>query len=200
VEAQHNKSDLRGRLARACAAMPAEQQRQGAVDIAGHIAALPAFIQAQVIGIYCALSDEVDLAPLAEIAWAQRKTVCCPRITRRTDRQLVFIPITNLADLVSGPHGVREPCGKPMASAAITCLCIPGRAFDAQGHRLGRGAGYYDRWLARSSATRIGVAFQCQLVAEVPHEIHDQMMDVIVTETGAVTPSGSEAHDESSGR
>jgi 5-formyltetrahydrofolate cyclo-ligase len=68
-------------------------------------------------------------------------------------------------------------------------LVIPGVGFDLQGRRLGRGGGFYDRYLENFQGLRIGVCFACQLVSHLPEELHDQRMDAIVTEDRVVRPS-----------
>ncbi|MEM8834830.1 MAG: 5-formyltetrahydrofolate cyclo-ligase [Planctomycetota bacterium] len=80
-------------------------------------------------------------------------------------------------------HGIREPIEGPVAGFdEIGCVVVPGVAFDARGGRLGRGAGFYDRFLARlsPSARTIGVGFACQGVERVPTEEHDRMLDEVL--------------------
>jgi 5-formyltetrahydrofolate cyclo-ligase len=84
-----------------------------------------------------------------------------------------------------GPLGALEPpAGAPeVARDAIECVLVPGIAFSPDGHRLGRGGGYYDATLAAMPrAARVGVAFDLQLVAALPAEAHDARLDALVTE------------------
>jgi 5-formyltetrahydrofolate cyclo-ligase len=79
----------------------------------------------------------------------------------------------------------------------IDLVIVPGRVFDLHGHRLGRGAGYYDRFFGVSDvrATAAALAFDCQVLEQVPREPHDHPMNLIVTETRIIRPS-SPARDD----
>ena len=74
-----------------------------------------------------------------------------------------------------------EPTGEPFTDyEQIDIVLVPGMAFDAAGHRLGRGRGYYDRFLIQTACRKIGVCFPFQRVAEVPTDDHDVMMDEVI--------------------
>lgn len=90
---------------------------------------------------------------------------------------------TGPADLTVGAFGIEEPTGEPFTHYdEIDLAVIPGVAFDAKGHRLGRGRGYYDRLLPRLTAARkLGICFPFQLVDEVPAEPLDIDMDEVIT-------------------
>ena len=78
-----------------------------------------------------------------------------------------------------------EPAGAtPVPPQEIDVIIVPGRAFSPDGVRLGRGRGYYDRYLSREGfrALKIGVCFAEQLVGDIPSEEHDIRMDRIVSE------------------
>ena len=88
-------------------------------------------------------------------------------------------------------RGLRTPsAGRPIPVESIDVVIIPGLAFDTEGWRLGRGGGYYDRFLERvSRQTRlVGIAFDQQVVEVVPHELHDVRMQVIVTDRRTTQP------------
>ena len=143
---------------------------------------------------YWPLPDEVDIRPLIEHLVAEGKTVLLPKVTGRETMELRRY--TSPADLVEGAFHIMEPAGEPFTDyAQIDVALVPGMAFDAAGHRLGRGKGYYDRFLSehlvprtdlQSPSTRhhpprmIGVCFPFQRVAEVPSEDHDVMMNEVI--------------------
>ena len=88
----------------------------------------------------------------------------------------------------TGAFGVREPEGGT-AAPPPDLVIVPGMAFDLTGARLGRGKGFYDRWLAGNPAVRkLGVCFQCQVVESVPVESHDARVHAILTEEGFIWP------------
>jgi len=67
-------------------------------------------------------------------------------------------------------------------------VLVPGLAFDRHGHRLGRGGGFYDRWLEKTGLPTIGLCFSCQLVDAIPCEPHDIHVHAVLTEEGFSTP------------
>jgi 5-formyltetrahydrofolate cyclo-ligase len=95
-------------------------------------------------------------------------------------------------DLVAGAFGIREPRGDlPAVGQEERCSegvlwLVPGVAFDAAGHRLGRGRGYYDRLLAGVRGPCVGVAWEWQVIGHVPASAHDVPMGWIVTDTRTI--------------
>lgn len=131
----------------------------------------------RVIMAYWPLPDEVDIRPLIEELRAQGKTILLPKITG--DGTMELRRYTSTADLAEGPFHVMEPVGEPFtAYHLIDVALIPGVAFDALGHRLGRGKGYYDRFLAaHPHLFKKPVYFPFQLLISVPFEEHDVKMN-----------------------
>ncbi len=87
-----------------------------------------------------------------------------------------------------GKFGIREPLGSQLAPPPDVVL-VPGLAFGASGARLGRGGGFYDRWLARHPAViTVGLCFACQLVEHLPGEAHDLQVRSVLTELGFARP------------
>ena len=89
---------------------------------------------------------------------------------------------------VEGRYGLREPSEPhPVSPDTIDVMLVPGLGFDRGGGRLGRGGGYYDRFLATSRApVVIGVGFDCQILESVHREAHDQLMTAVVTPSGVI--------------
>ena len=136
---------------------------------------------------YWPLPDEVDIRPLIDQLVAEGKTVVLPKVTG--DETMELRRYTSRADLQEGAFHIMEPIGEPFTDYdKIDVALIPGLAFDAAGHRLGRGKGYYDRFLSTSLLSlaprhlplKIGVCFPFQRVSKVPSEPHDVCMDVLV--------------------
>jgi 5-formyltetrahydrofolate cyclo-ligase len=87
-----------------------------------------------------------------------------------------------------GAFGVREPVGGAAVSSPDLVI-VPGLAFDPTGARLGRGKGYYDRWLGENpEAKTLGVCFSCQILEKIPAEPHDARVGAILTEEGFIWP------------
>ncbi len=142
---------------------------------------------ADAVVLFATLRGEVDSQPLIELAQREGKQLFFPRM--RSGRTLEFAVVEELGSLRSGRYGVLEPdrhcSARPIPADAM--VFVPGRAFDRQGGRLGRGGGYYDRALAAcgDSSGRprfIGVGFACQIVSSVPMDSLDMRMDGVVTE------------------
>lgn len=138
---------------------------------------LPEFKQAKVVMLYYPKHHEVDLRPILQ-KYQNEKTLLLP-VTRRNG--LEVRPYLGEEHMVLGKFGVMEP-DSPTYIGPIDLVITPGVAFDDSCHRLGRGGGYYDRFLARLvGGTRIGVGFDFQMFDSVPHGLLDQRLDAVIT-------------------
>jgi 5-formyltetrahydrofolate cyclo-ligase len=135
---------------------------------------------------------EPDLSPLFAAALAQGRRVCLPRIDWQTGQMQPAV-IASLEDLETTKHGVRQPRpGSPAVPLSeIDLILVPGLAFDLKGNRLGRGAGFYDRFLAQRTVgpPACGICFEAQLVDRIPTEPWDVPMNGLATERRLVTLS-----------
>ena len=141
------------------------------------------FIHAHTLLLYSALPDEVPTQVLIDELVAQDKTVLLPRVVNDTDMELRRY--SGPADLQQGAFGILEPTGELFTNYdTIDVAIIPGMAFDAKGHRLGRGKGYYDRFLTKLSPKtyKIGLCFSWQIVDYVPTDEHDIPMDEVIVQ------------------
>ncbi len=118
------------------------------------------------------------------------KTWAFPRL----DGQRVnFYPVDDLATMTPGTFGILEPPGEDVAPEPDMIL-VPGVAYDMHGNRLGRGGGYYDRFLSRFGGYRLAIAFDFQVLLSVPTDPHDKSVQAIVSETGVRICHGGRAH------
>ena len=141
----------------------------------------PSLIRAKSILLYSALPDEVQTQGLMDELVCQGKTILLPKVINDTDMELRHY--TNAKDLSHGAYGIKEPSGELFTEyAAIDVAIIPGMAFDREGHRLGRGKGYYDRFLSQltSKTYKIGVCFPWQQIDCVPTDANDIAMDDVI--------------------
>ena len=152
------------------------------------VIALPEFQAAGVVMIYIALAEELDPAEIAEEAWRRGKIVLAPRVDWKHWKLRRMSPV-RIRSLSSGLHrasyGLLEPvAGRSWPVARIDLVVVPGLAFDPAGNRLGRGAGFYDRFLARPQlrAATCGLTFSEQLCEQVPMNEHDRPVEVVVTD------------------
>lgn len=143
------------------------------------------FQLARRVHIYCSLPSEVETAPFIEYAWGTGKEVFAPVMSGKSD--LVHVRITPDTQWKVNALGIREPVGEHVAQHSNCfdekdCVIVPLVAFDKSCHRLGQGGGFYDRFLAETNARRLGIAYECQRVPEVPILVHDITLDGIATE------------------
>lgn len=138
----------------------------------------PRFVAAHTIMLYHSLPDEVDTRRL--IAGIKDKTIVLPRVTGEREMELRLY--TGPDDLQQGAYGIMEPCGPLFTRYCdIQLAVIPGMAFDKNGNRLGRGKGYYDRFLPQlNKVYKIGICFDFQLVETVMTEPTDIPMDEVI--------------------
>ncbi len=120
-----------------------------------------------------------------------------PRITDRFHRELDFCIPAHSADWTIGQYGIPEPLPDLPAvdPSSIDCIIVPAVVFGLRGERIGRGGGFYDRYLARATqALRIGFGFDFQVVGEALPQAHwDAPMDVIITDLRTIETSGRQS-------
>jgi 5-formyltetrahydrofolate cyclo-ligase len=184
----------------------AESARQTQTDkdslsraICDRFAALPEYSAAGAVMLYIGVRSEVRTQPLLSAAVAQGKRVVVPYCV---GNELELFLLESLDELAPGIYGIPEPRpdllalpGKRVDPAQIDLVMVPGVAFDRRGGRLGHGKGYYDRFLPRlrPDALAVGVAFECQLVPEVPMLPGDVFMDLVITEKAVYPGRGRSA-------
>ena len=145
--------------------------------------------------LYASKGQEVDTRPLMESLLSGGVGLVVPIIEKET-RTLRLSFVNDLSVLVGSTFSVPEPIGNeiPAREDEIGAVVVPLIAFDRTGHRLGYGAGYYDRFLSKNPGLiKIGVAFSCQEVPETPADGNDIAMDVIVTEREIIRCRGNRA-------
>ena len=141
-------------------------------------------IEQAVIGAYWPIAGEVDCRPLFETL-APLFGLALP-VAMAADKPLLFREWQPDQPLIKGRYDIPVPDD---AAAVVTpnILLIPMVGFDRQGYRLGMGGGFYDRTLPGLKALTIGLSYQASQVDDLPHEPHDQPLDWIVTEDGAMS-------------
>ncbi len=138
---------------------------------------------ARSVMLFAPMPRETDVWPLVEEALASGKTVALPRFSSRSGDYAAAVVRDPASDLRPGLLGIREPTERCEAIALnrLDLVLVPGVAFDARGRRLGRGKGYYDRLLSDVRGVRCGVAFDEQIVPEVPVGPRDALLNCVVT-------------------
>lgn len=141
---------------------------------------------AAVVSGFWPMRSEVDVRPLMFALRERGARLCLPALIDKTT--MVFRDLVRGADLIDMGFGTAGP-GPEAEVLEPSLMLVPMAAFDRRGHRIGYGAGYYDRTIARLRAAGkaerlVGIAFDCQEVPSVPDEPHDMLLDAMLTESG----------------
>ena len=176
-----NKKELRKLIAQRKAEHTTQQRRQLSQDVCSRVLSTPEWAEAETVLLYHSLADEVDTAELIAAGVGQGKQILLPVVVgSELELRIYDGPET----LKRGAYGILEPTGSLFPSPRypqISLAIIPGVAFDKDGHRLGRGKGYYDRLLPRlTGACKVGICWNFQLLEHIPTEDHDITMNRIV--------------------
>lgn len=150
--------------------------------ITNKLIAHPRIANARVIMAYCSLPDEVDTHLLLDNLSRMGKKIVLPAVIGDTEMEARIYNAPT--DLAIGAYGIHEPKGKRFKKLEdIDVVIVPGMAFDAEGHRLGRGKGYYDRFLNQiPDSYKIGICFSFQMQSSVPSGRYDIAMNEVITE------------------
>ena len=144
----------------------------------------PAYKLSKLIFCYRAMTHEADTEDIINKAISDGKRIAYPYVLGNS-RMVALEPADSDA-WQTGVLGLKMPNparSKLIAPEDLDLVIVPGLAFDVNGGRLGRGAGYYDRFLKKTGAVRIGFCFSFQVVEQVPLEAHDALMQSLVTDT-----------------
>ena len=153
---------------------------------------LPAFQDAKKVFCFVSFDSEPDTHAFLEECFRLKKSVAVPRCEE--NGRMRFFGIRSLSELTpTPPYQILEPCcDAPEMTADENTFCVvPGLSFDMAGHRLGYGAGYYDRFLATFSGTSVGLCFSECLAEALPVEDNDCPVQMLLTENGAQTLKSS---------
>lgn len=141
------------------------------------------FLQAETIFGYLAFQNEISVDELLQEALRLGKTVAVPRIVSKTEMQAATV--NALQELPLDCYGIRTA---PLQATVIPpdafdLILVPGAGFSVTGCRMGRGAGYYDRFLAQTKGFRLGITCEKLIKEDIPMAAHDCRVQALVTET-----------------
>lgn len=177
------KDDIRRRIKAQKALLSDSEKRSAANAVFAMLEKTAAFMMADKILLYHSLPDELSTVEFIE-RWHDRKHFFLPRVN---GVDLEILPYDR-SHLRLGAFHIEEPAGNDVEEIDnIELIIVPAVAYDRAGNRVGRGKGYYDRLLSRTPATKIGVGYDFQLVDEIDAEQHDVRMDIVITQSSAIT-------------
>jgi 5-formyltetrahydrofolate cyclo-ligase len=185
------KSELRQKLLAKLLSLTKEELKRRSENVERILSELPLYKEAQVVMVYYPLKGEVNVLEMIRKALGLKR-FCFP-VMDLAKKELYSFEVQNLTeDFVKGPFGVMQPDigkTKEVDIKEIDMVIVPGLAFDRQKNRLGRGAGFYDRFLKRITppTKKVGVAFDFQIIEDLPvHFPFDEKVDIVVSENSVI--------------
>ena len=175
------KKQLRTALKQRRTALAVDDRTEKSQQIIHFLEEIDEFNQAKSIFCYISYLSEVETQPLVSMFLEQNLALSVPKIIGKTE--MLAIPLTDMSDLEPDKMGILTPKSSFPAPATFDIAITPGLGFTEKGGRLGYGRGYYDRWFSKNKVkTKIGIAFEVQVVEELPLEDTDMPLDILVTE------------------
>jgi 5-formyltetrahydrofolate cyclo-ligase len=177
------KQSLRAALRAQRMAIPRLERRKAARSVARRVQQVPQLRKARRVAIYLSMGSELSTAALIAALIAQGKTVFAPVLLRGG----MSFRVLGRGRLQRHHKGMLQArLGLALRASAMDVVILPLLGFDAKGHRLGQGGGYYDRALSRCTFRpyRLGLAYAQQQLACLPAEPWDQALDAVLTEQG----------------
>lgn len=186
TESIPSKTELRTRLRRTLVGVTPGEWQSAAVAVSTRLLEQDAIAGAKAVMIYNAMPNEVDLGIFAQEMIRRGAKVCLPKVDW-LDKSITPMEVRAWPpNLVDSRHSLREPGeGPSVAARDLGVVLVPGLAFTDKGARLGRGAGFYDRFLTRPELTalKVGIGLDEQVVPAVPTDEWDVPLDAVCTPT-----------------
>ncbi len=179
-----SKKQIRNTMKKRRSELTSEEVRARSEHIVARLTGQEVYRRAGFVASYVSVGKEVDTQVLIESALKSGKRIAAP--VTEPNRMLIHREIRCLVELKPSDFGLLEPsdgAGALVPSDAFDIVLVPGLAFDCAGNRIGFGAGYYDRFLSTTSASRVGLAYDFQLFDRLPTGPHDIPMDLVITES-----------------
>lgn len=165
--------------------MTQEEADRKSLSIYKKVISLPEFQKASCIYAYVDYNKEVSTRKIIRKAWEEGKRVAVPRVTG--PHQMKYYYLEDFSQLKPGYFQIPEPENCPEAAEEKAFLIVPGVAFDEKRHRAGYGQGFYDRYLAvHKQHKTAAIAFEFQIVEEIPAEDTDIFPDKVITENRVI--------------
>ena len=187
-----NKQELRSLIKSRKKQYTADKLEQFSLSAVTLLEKLEPYKKARTFLLYNSLPDEVDTKRLLDHIWNQgdnKRTILLPKVVENDLEVRIYKGPDSLAE---GAFHIMEPTGPLFTDyASIDIAIIPAMAYDASGHRLGRGRGYYDRLIPSLQCPLIGLCFDFQLIMDIPTEPHDCSVDYVITNQQAISVSTS---------
>lgn len=174
-----NKSELRQLMKQQKRAMTPEQIQAASTRLGELFAQCEPYQQAETIYFYLPYNQEVRTLPMIQKAFADGKRVAVPKVY---GDEMRFIYIEDLSGIAKGSFGIPEPVAdEPVANDPKALILMPGLAFDREGHRIGYGGGYYDKYLnAQPGHPTVALCYAFQMQSHLETEEFDIPVDLVL--------------------
>ncbi len=184
VDRMKTKQGLRAYMRNMKKRQAPEDMDKQSQQIMGILERTPLFKKAETVMLYSSLPDEVRTTAFIE-KWRNSKCIILPTVV---GDDIVPVELTADTSFAVGDFNILEPQNRPY-TGGYDLIVVPGVAFDPKGNRLGRGRGYYDRFLSQHpDVPTIGICFDFQLVEKVPTDPNDIQMDAVLSLTESNVP------------
>ena len=176
-----DKKALRRQIGEKKSALTALEIEERSRALAEKLYETPQYRAAKSLYAYLSFNQEVRTTPIIERAWADGKRVAVPKVI---GKDMVFIWLDSFDQLGPGYYGITEPMENgPVADDGTALILMPGLAFDPEGHRVGYGGGFYDRYLeAQPNHPLVALCYDFQLFDHLDVESHDVPVDLVLTD------------------
>ena len=176
-----DKENLRSALKKKRDSLSEEIRDKKSKKIADFLYEIHEFKRTNTIFCYISYKSEVETLTLINYILKSDVELFVPKIVNSSE--MFAVRLDNLANLKLDEMGILTPKSNEILSKEVDIAITPGVGFTKKGERLGYGRGYYDRWFAKNEVkTKIGIAFEDQIVMNLPLEKTDINMDIIITE------------------
>jgi 5-formyltetrahydrofolate cyclo-ligase len=180
---REEKKNLRKRIVSVLRALGLGEIKRRTQEVERKLQASDHYKNAHVVMMFWPMSGEVDLRDFIRKAREEGKRIALPVIQGDSIEPYEFVGEEHLKTNMLGVKEPSQELTKPVEISSLDLVLVPGVAFDAHGNRLGRGGGYYDRFLARLSdpVCTIGIGFECQVQDYIPVSSHDRSVRYVIT-------------------
>ncbi len=179
-----DKKELRNMIRRRLMEMDRETYLLRSGHIQNKLMQEPSIKEGKTIAVTMSRFPEVETRRIIEALWEMGKRVCVPKCDPAT-REMAFYHITDFSQFEKVYMDIEEPIierTERMLIEQIDVIIVPGVVFNSAGYRIGFGGGYYDRYLQQYAGATISLAFEEQVKEDIPTEVHDIPVDIILTD------------------
>ncbi len=177
---QLDKKKLREKIRLKLLGMTSLKRQLKDLKIFNKLIALREFKEAKTVFTYVSWAEEVDTRKFIKFALKEGKQVFVPKIDLKK-KQMDIHQIKSLKELKKGTYNILEPCGTMTKKKDFDIIIIPGLGFDRKKNRLGRGGGYFDKFLKNAKGLKVALCFKEQICSKVPVQKHDIKINTLIS-------------------